>query len=180
MKILLMLLLITSVHLAGYCQEDFLDWTPNVRIKWTDFKGKADSKSPFAAMSAVGIRYKYNSWSNGKVYKITFEIFSRFDKTRSWSKSYLQTQGMLKHEQLHFDISEIVRRDFQKEVETRTFTKDYKNEIAEIFNRHTERLQQLQQRYDEQTMHSKNKVKQKEWENLINKELGNQVYLSKK
>ena len=50
--------------------------------------GKARNKAMavYAAMSAVGVYYKYNSVSNGKAYKISFTIYPRFDRTKSWSK----------------------------------------------------------------------------------------------
>jgi hypothetical protein len=171
MKIVIGVILFTLVHLKAYTQGDFIRWNKDVKIAWSDFKGKRDAKSPFAAMSAAGIQYKYNSISNGKVYKIRFTIYTGLDRTKSWSKSGAQTSAILKHEQLHFDIAELVSRAFKKEAEQTVYSKHYKNEISRIFNRYTDYLQKLQQKYDVQTMHSNNKVKQKDWEKLIHQEL---------
>lgn len=171
MKIVISVILFTLVHFKGYTQGDFITWNKDVKIAWSDFKGKADVKSPFSTMSAVGIYYKYNSIDNGKVYKIRFTIHARFDRTKSWSKSGVQTAAILKHEQLHFDIAELVTRAFKKEAENTVYSKHYKNEISGIFKRYTNYLQKLQRKYDVQTMHSKNKVKQKDWEKLMHQEL---------
>lgn len=171
LKVLVVLSLLTIINLQTYAQPDLIKWNKNVKIKWADFKGKQDIHSPFAAMSAVGIHYKYYSWSNKKVYKIRFEIYSGFDKTKSWSKKRLETPHMLQHEQLHFDICGLVSREFRKEAEHRSYSKNFKNEINGLFNKYSQSLQKLQQKYDEQTQHSENIVKQQEWENLVYKEL---------
>lgn len=171
MKMLFTLLSVFLLHFTGSTQEPLIKWGKNVKIGWPDFKGKADLNSPFAAVSAVGIHYKYNSWSDGKIYKIRFEIFATFDKTKSWSKRRLQTESMLKHEQLHFDIGGLVAREFKKDAENRGYSRNYRNEIVEMFNRYLKSLQKLQQKYDDQTNHSKNKMKQKEWGNLVGQEL---------
>ncbi len=164
-------MLVALHYSTAYSQNDFIEWGRGVKIDWTDFKGKAQVNSPFAAMSAVGIHYKYSSLVIEEVIKIKFQINSKFDRTKSWSRSKLQTADVLKHEQLHFDISEIVSREFKKEAENSTYSKNYKNEIIDIFNRYTKYLEKLQKKYDDQTMHSKNKPRQKEWENLIRREL---------
>ncbi len=171
MKILVTFIFIVFVCCTAYSQQDFIKWNKNLPINWSDFKGKVDITSPYSAMSAIGIHYKYNCWSDGIVYKMTFEVSSRFDKTKSWSKKYLESGYTLKHEQLHFDIAELVSRIFRREVENKTYSKDYKNETISIFNKYMQYLQKLQQKYDEETEHSRNKRKQKEWESFIRKEL---------
>jgi hypothetical protein len=172
MKTAIIFILITLVHLRGTSQKDLINWSKDVKIKWSDFKGRADPYSPFAAVSAIGIHYKYYFSDKGKIVKIKFEIQSKFDKTKSWSRARYRTSNILEHEQLHFDISEVVKREFKKEAEKTVFSKNYKNEIIRIFNRYDKYLQKLQQKYDEQTKHSNDRVKQKKWKNLIYQELG--------
>ena len=171
MKIAITFIFFALTHSLMQCQAQLIQWNRNVRIKWSDFEGKADRKSPFAAMSAVGIHYKYSSLAVGDVVKIKFEINSKFDKTKSWSRKQLRTADVLRHEQLHFDISELVARQFRKEAESSSYSKHYKIEIAAVFNRYTAYLERLQKKYDIQTEHSKNKLRQKEWENIIHREL---------
>lgn len=171
MKIVITVILLTSVHFKAYTQGNFIRWNKALKIAWSDFKGKAEVSSPFATMSAVGIYYKYNSTSIGKTYKIRFTIYAGFDRTKSWSKSGSRTAAILKHEQLHFDIAELVSRAFKKEAEQTVYSKNYKNEISRIFSRYTNYLQKLQRKYDVQTMHSNNNSKQKDWEQLIHREL---------
>jgi hypothetical protein len=122
-------------------------------------------------MSAVGIYYKYHATITGKSVTVTFEIDTRFDKTKSWSKSHQRTNHILKHEQLHFDICELIKRKFKKEAESTAFTSNYKIEIQNMFHKYSDWIHHLQQKYDEQTLHSANKVNQKNWENFIQQEL---------
>lgn len=171
MKILFTSLFVALLNLTGTAQAPLIKWGKNVKIVWSDFKGKPEVNSPFAAMSAVGFNYKYSSSSNRKTYTIKFEIYSTFDRNKSWSKRDLQTKSMLKHEQLHFDIAALVSREFKKDAENRSYSKNYKNEVVALFNRYSTSLQKLQQKYDAQTSHGKNKFKQKEWENLVHQEL---------
>ncbi len=171
MKIVIGAVLLTLLRFNAVAQADFIRWNKDVKIAWADFKGKPDVNSPYAAMSAVGLYYKYNLRSNGKVYHLTFSIYPRFDRTKSWSKSKWRTATILKHEQLHFDIAELVSRAFKIEAEQTVYSKDYKNEINRIFNRYTNYLQKFQRKYDDQTLHSNNTIKQKEWEKLILQEL---------
>jgi hypothetical protein len=171
MKIVVTLVFITFGSLRALSQEEYIRWSKNVKINWTDFKGKPDTYSPFAAMSAVGMYYKFNSVSIGETYHVRFEIDSRFDKSRSWSKRNLRTAKMLRHEQLHFDICELFSRKFKKEAENKVYDKNYRNEISSLFNRYTDELQKMQHKYDGETMHSTNKAKQKIWEELIHQQL---------
>ena len=171
MKIVVALVFITFAGSRALSQEDFIRWKKNVKINWTDFKGKADPNSPFAAMSAVGMYYKFNSVSDGKNLRIMFEIDSRFDKARSWSKRSLRTSTMLRHEQLHFDICELFSRRFKKEAENTVYGKNYRVEISSLFNRYTGELQKMQHQYDRETMHSTNKANQKIWEDLVHRQL---------
>jgi hypothetical protein len=173
MKILSAVLFTTMIFLSGYSQNNYINWHKNIKIKWSDFKGEVETSSPFGAMSAVGIHYKYKSITKGKTVEVKFEIHAAFERTKSWSKTAEHTANTLKHEQLHFDICEVVSREFKKDAERTAYTRNYKNEIIKIFNRYTQELQKLQKKYDDQTMHSKNRLKQKEWENLIYQELAN-------
>jgi hypothetical protein len=171
MKLALTLVYTTILILPAFSQKNCIKWDKNVKVAWSDFKGKADKNSAFAAMSAIGLEYRYNSWSNGNVYKLKFEINSVFDRSQSWSKRNLRTRNMLKHEQLHFDIGGLVSREFKKEAENKKYSKNYKNEIESLFGKYSAILQKFQQKYDLQTYHGRDKTKQKEWENLVHQEL---------
>ncbi|MDQ6815723.1 MAG: hypothetical protein M3040_18485 [Bacteroidota bacterium] len=171
MRIVVSVTVLLLVHLAAYPQTDVIKWNKDVKIEWSDFKGKTDEKSAFAAMSAVGFYYKYNTAVNGNVYKIKFTTEATFDRTRSWSKKNSHTPVILKHEQLHFDIAELVARAFKREAEHSVYSKYYKNEIGRIFDKYSLTLQQLQRKYDLQSMHSNNKAKQNDWQRIIHEEL---------
>ncbi|MDB5190440.1 MAG: hypothetical protein JWQ96_3 [Segetibacter sp.] len=170
MRFLIIVIFISS-GLTSYSQQDYISWSKYKKIEWSAFKAKPDNTRPYAAMSAVGIYYKYHATINGKSVKVRFQMDTRFDKLKSWSRLHQQTDYMLKHEQIHFDICELIKRKFKKEAESTVYTTNYRNEIEEMFNKYSDWIHQLQQKYDEQTGHSGNKMKQKSWENLIQHEL---------
>jgi len=171
LKIFAIFISIILFHFQVLGQQDFIRWNNRTKISWADFKGPIDARSPFAAMSAVGIYYKYKAQSTADIYNISFDIYAKFDKTKTWSKKNLQTAVILKHEQLHFDLCEIVCRAFKDALEKKRFTKNYKKEIDIIFDKYFKQLQSLQQKYDSQTMHSNNKAEEQKWDKLIKQEL---------
>ena len=61
MKTALICILATLVSVKGNGQQDLVKWGDDVKIKWSDFKGLPDVRSPFVAISAIGIYYKYYS-----------------------------------------------------------------------------------------------------------------------
>lgn len=69
MKQTIIVTVFSLIHIGSFAQQNIIIWSKNVKIVWADFKGKVDKKSSFAAVSAVGIYYKYNLRSNEKCIK---------------------------------------------------------------------------------------------------------------
>lgn len=151
-------------------QSDTILWTSTRKLTWDDFKGKPNEKSEYKAITSVVIDYK-NELSQSE---INYEVACFFCKNIAWSKT--KSVELLKHEQLHFDIAELVtrkiRRDMIKYVSTNlTETEKFVNKVNNKYF-HQE-LDSINQKYDLETNHSINKTKQKEWELKIAQELKN-------
>lgn len=149
-----------------------IEWSDIEKLEWKDFKGKPDKNdSIYKAKTFSQIYFEYKE---EELY-ILFDIKSYFYCHLSWSKSKKQSsQWLLEHEQLHFDIAELMARKIRKEFS------DYKSynlknsytELQDIYNKYDidERLK-INTAYDSETDHGLIRDKQKEWETKIAKEL---------
>ncbi len=176
-------ILITCITLftflsASKCQkansDDIIVWKAGMNLTWKDFKGKPDKNDTIydaRTFTQIYLEYEENDHS------IEFDIPCYFYKNSSWSKSKSKRQesiSLLKHEQLHFDITELMARRIRKEFS------EYKSynlsstyyELKKLYDHfdNDERLR-INTSYDEQTAHGTIIEKQKEWEKKIENEL---------
>ena len=163
--------LILSISSWAFSQTK-ISWNENRPLKWTDFTGNIDRTSEHRAVTYSGIEYNYSfSISAEGEVSVEAEIGCFFIQEYSWSYHDSQTKELLKHEQLRFDISELHARKMRKRVAEYDFTEDAENEMAIIYAEVMQELMDMQVKYDEETNHSKNTEKQKEWNALIQSEL---------
>ncbi len=146
-------------------------WRNRPLLTWSDFRGVPDNTSPYDAQANSGVKYSYSiTMQNGKS-TVIFDVHSFFDSQMSWSKTEKQNDFLLKHEQLHFDISELHARKLKKAFSIYAFSKSPQKEVEKIFARINKERQVMQNKYDEETNHSKNKEMQAKWQILIEREL---------
>ena len=101
-------------------------WNQNYQLEWTDFKGKVDQKSDYGAITSSGISTSYEF----KKDSILFKVIAVFYKQDSWTKESLQSELGLKHEQVHFDITEIAARRLRKRLREEVF---HREDVVEKF-----------------------------------------------
>ena len=169
------LLLVFGMSTAVYGQtssKEMIRWSQKRLLKWSDFKGPVDKSTDHVASTNSGIQYGY-SWSKkGSDFKIDFETFSFFKPKGSWSIKSKQSDYILKHEQLHFDITELFARKLRKTFAEFEFTqRNYERETSRLFDENNEARQVMQHKYDEETNHSINKKEQQEWNVFVKEEL---------
>lgn len=150
--------------LLSYPQSpsNLIEWNAARKLTWGDFKGVPDVNSPNAALtsSSINIEFGYNNTS------LTYSIKCRFNQTKSWGR--IKNDYILSHEQGHFDIAELHARKLQKALKAYKFRSSKVGEdvnaiYADVIKEH----QLVQQSYDGETDHSRNPVKQQEWEKKI-------------
>lgn len=146
-------------------------WQADRKLTWDDFKGTPDKRSRFQAMTSVFVAYK-NEYTD-REYKITIQCL--FDKDRSWSKSKGEdSEELLKHEQLHFDIAELIARKMRKEIAALPAAewKKTAHAIEGIYKKYygTD-FNNMSTKYDEETNHGIIKNKQAVWSQKIATEL---------
>lgn len=150
-------------------KQDTIHWSSTRKLTWNDFKGKPDNKSEYKAMTFSKVEIKHKSFDNHFVIDIT----SVFSCPLSWSKN-TESSRLLKHEQLHFDITEIAARYIRKEFIQHDITDMslLSNSLQDIYRKYNRIFRDsINLMYDEETEHGTIADKQKEWEMKIAKEL---------
>jgi len=150
-----------------FAQPNYKKWEKDSLLAWSDFKGILDTPSSFAAATNWHMPYTYHWSSKDGVYTLKFKVEGAIDRNRSWSIADKQTNDLLAHEQLHFDISEIFARELFIAFNKKTYTSNYKNEVLDIVATVFKSAAEMQEKYDRETDHSRNKIKQAEWEVYI-------------
>jgi len=101
------------------------------------------------------------------------EIFvqSVFDTNQSWFVPEGETDYVLRHEQIHFDITEIFSRKLRKELVEAKVTSTNFITAKPIFDRVFNEMRNRQKRYDQETVRGEKKETQEYWEAIIELEL---------
>lgn len=176
-KVFLVLAAVCSLYLVSWHQgaaddpvaaaavSDTINWSPEYKLTWQDFQGPIDRSSKGVAATHSGL---ISSASLSPDNTVTITVRSVFLRSSSWVKPEGRTADILRHEQGHFDITEIYARRANAAFRKHTFTrKNFNKDISRIFNTYVEESNRLQQQYDLETNHSINEVRQKEWNEKI-------------
>lgn len=136
----------------------WIDWSAARKLTWADFKGTPPPRAANAALTNSAIGFDMGYGSNG----FTYGISCRFDPEKSWGR--VKTEPILKHEQAHFDITEIHARKLYQAFRNYTFNeKTVEKDVNEIYDRIMKAHQEMQQLYDAETEHSINTREQARW-----------------
>lgn len=149
-------------------KEKRILWMENQYPTWSDYKGKPKNNGMVAETSTI-IEISFGV-KNGVVFT---KVNCAFLPLNSWVHDKQKSDYILKHELLHFDITELyarkLRKRFASEIKTE---KDYPK-INKIYREIISEWQNKQQQYDGETNHSINKDAQILW----NEEIANELEL---
>jgi hypothetical protein len=149
--------------------DSIIEWSPEVKLKWSDFRGDKKPGRDFAVASST-CGFGYDGIMAGNVTRIN--VFVRFYRYESWHDKNYDLPDVLAHEQLHFDICELFGRLLYREVtRLRSEGKLTENNLEEVYNRLIREYGEFQDRYDKETDHSTIASKQREWNSKIRREL---------
>lgn len=176
--IILFLLLVFSQPKAN---DEALSWKNSRPLTWADFKARPQSNSSAVAQTSSGISFGYSlKTRDGRIVDYTTIVQAHFYPNKSW---YLKDKAdgyILKHEQLHFNITELYARRFRKRLKSIRINQNLKQQLANLQNDINKAVKETQKRYDAETNHSINSEAQKAWEGTIAKELKNLQEFSSK
>ncbi len=161
---LFLILCIYSVNIAfGQNDADIIIWGEKT-LEWEDFSGQVDQGSEHEASTRGQLRAP-NSWNSDS---LTVVITAEFIKSKSWVKG-TPSGHLLKHEQVHFDITEYHARLFRKDITNYRFQSfaTVANEVTALFNKRFKQYDAMQNLYDKETNHSKNREAQAQWNEKV-------------
>ena len=163
----LILLLCASFLCAHAKAQDTLHWSSKDTLTWDDFKGKPNLSSSHLAISSTGISYSLHYADSSCIFKVA----AFFNKSNSWRKPSADLK-VLKHEQGHFNITEIFARKLeaalqQLKPDRDTIKKTIDQLAANIINDKNE----YQKKYDLETGFGTNNLMQQKWEQVIQAQL---------
>ena len=165
-KLLFVVLLFSSLSLIGQRTKTTVAWSETDKLLWSDFNGKVNRSAGPAALTNVVMGYEFETLGFNH---FRFKLNMTFQRKDSWVKKDKQSDYLLAHEQLHFDIHELFARKFMKyALEQRVFaTADFSKDLKRIFNRTFRELKKMQEDYDHETDHSRNREAQARWEKKV-------------
>lgn len=143
-------------------------WSKSDKLVWSDFKGRPDKRNSHSAVTTSSLKTLPILFTKEKV---QYEIVTLFDKKKSWTKS--DSKPLLAHEQVHFDISELVMRKMRKKfIAHKLKDLDGVNKMIDsTFKEALNERNKLNREYDKETDHSRNKEEQLKWQKRIEEEL---------
>ncbi|HQS05317.1 MAG: hypothetical protein B7X86_07740 [Sphingobacteriales bacterium 17-39-43] len=172
---LLILILVANITSAQKIKEkQFIYWDEQDKISWEDFRGTAFHKSVqgipgTAAVSRVGIQRKYFRYKESPD-TISLMLRVTFNRFLSSVRANWKTDRYLEHEQLHFDMTELLARKMRRAyilVDLNIPAEGKK--VPKIIRSLTEDYKAQQVAFDNDSYSSAEK--QKEWRIKIDEEL---------
>ncbi|EDM43482.1 hypothetical protein SCB49_00495 [unidentified eubacterium SCB49] len=149
-------------------QEEKMKWDESRLLTWKDFRGTPDKSTDYVASTHSGISLSFGSKTeNGKV-SYTIEVGSYFYPEKSWYRPGNISAYILKHEQTHFDISEVYARKLRKKIaELDQTAPDFKEKVAQVYSENEYERTIFQADFDIETGHSNFPEFEREWEQKV-------------
>lgn len=150
----------------GYVER--FSYAEKSKLEWSDFRGEPKMNSNFDASVNTGITYQWSIVKEDEEnVTLKFEVDSFCYPSLSWVKKGQLTDYLLAHEQLHFDISELHARVMRKKLKEYVPGKNVRKDLNKMYKR-VERMRiNMQEQYDIETEHSKDRENQKKWKSKV-------------
>ncbi len=142
----------------------------NRPLVWSDFQGRSDESNPFFALTHWNINYKPSDIrvSGENVTVGSFDVTVELDRKESWVKKGKETDELLEHEQGHFNIGLLCMKELLTKEKEASFTKsNLSSKMQSIFSDVMKKYHDMDDKYDSETDHSKNKPEQKRWNEFL-------------
>ena len=157
-----------SVPAAGVAAKPapaaLLPWSAKRRLVIADFLGRPPAGDPLASSTSSNI----NADAKCRDFVFSSTAQATFDPNTSWFRNpKLASEALLRHEQLHFDITEVYARLMRQKLALFAAKADCAK-LQPAFNNTTKGVYGLwdkeQNRYDQETGHGLNAARQALWE----------------
>ncbi len=142
-------------------------WARDRKLTWTDFKARTPATAVEESGSCVGFDV---SWECEDL-KLVLDVKAVFDPAQSWVRADSADAVLLRHEQMHFDLTEVSARRLRKQF---TLTKDPCKDpqvVRRVLDGMVIDMYRewglTQKKYDEETRHGTEAGRQEAWEQDI-------------
>jgi hypothetical protein len=137
-------------------------------LQWTDFTGKVRAESPSAALSFTGFSYTATARTQPDTIFLKIYLQVYFVKDGSWVRPGGNSIYALSHEQLHFDIAKLAEEQFKDSLKFTTFDPEYYPiDIHFLYWKIWGKMNDMQEKFDQETDHGSNHTMQARWEKKI-------------
>ena len=171
-------------------ENDIVEWSKNRLLTWSDYKAESHPGTFEDAHSAIKYRCTWTVDSKKIGNEILFFIenivlHTEFHSLLSWVRSSEANDMLLKHEQGHFDLAQLINQENLKKLQNLFYGKQYptrgkneeqrkqlaKEDSGRMITLEVEKLEQylLEQRndYDVETDYGKNIEKQQKFNSMF-------------
>ena len=145
-------------------------WSATRPLTWADFKGKPTPADPNAALTSATIDAQIGC----KDYVFAADVRAVYVPAESWVRDAKKASpALLRHEQLHFDITELHARMMRQKISIIKFDCEHlQPAFRNLSNAAFSAWKREEARYDGETNNGLNEVKQKFWEAQVQQRLG--------
>jgi len=164
--------------IAGFAQAQSEDqkiaWTEDRKLTWEDFQGIPPDESLFHANTNAGMAYSWEFQSSSQESELVYSIDNIFYPNLSWVHSSSKNDILLRHEQLHFDISELHARKLRKilsNINPSKLNKGFISYSKMIYEQVVKESREMQNAFDAESNHSLNIQNELRWQAYIEDEL---------
>lgn len=169
--LLSLLVLFTATFSWGQSDSAYLLWSASRKLTVDDFAIKARQLESTPSVAQFSVDYQLNGF-DFLAKNFNKKVRNYFIKTASWIDTSAHVQQSLTYQQTLFDISEIYTRQFRKALKENRKQIAKGTAIAETLNKQImAAFARRRLDYDRETNFGANAVKQKEWEQQVQKEL---------
>lgn len=148
-----------------------MQWSESRPLSWTDFRGEPNGAADYVASTNSGISLSYSIGNRSGKYQFDFTVKSNFYPEQSWYRPESASEYILKHEQTHFDISELHARKLRKKLAELLVTEHVKADADKLYKETEQQRQTMQHKYDDESDHSKFQSAEFEWRDYVASEL---------
>ena len=151
---------------------ELLIWDLNRPLSWDDFKKRTGPEELYKAFTYSGIQFEVKRQDS----TVLIQVRPYFDPTQSWVHKDHLDDGLLAHEQIHFDLTALAAVEMDLRLEpyrvslSEFIDLEYMEPVQEMYDSLFDALDQRQKLYDQQTVHGTDTLEQMKWQTEISME----------
>jgi len=168
MKFLVFFFFVSLQIFGQQSKRDTINYRLYNKLEWSDFKAKTPADTHFSASVSTGMSYNWSYSTAGGIPDFKYKIEAKLYRNFSWAIYDTGKEHVLKHEQLHFDITELYVRKFRKALHEYEIGRTIRKDVNNIYQTLEYERKEIQMLYDKETNHSLNKEEQLIWEEKVN------------